>query len=323
MKFRTEVTVLPVEFQLSHPDKIMLQGSCFVENISPKILQAGFPADINPFGILYNPASIANSLFDLIHNRIYTPRDLFLHKDVYHSWAHHSRFSGINEDQVLEQINFRINQSSGFLKEANLLIITFGTATVYRLLSSGEVVSNCHRLSAKLFKEERLTTNRIIQQWNGLIQELQIINSGLRILFTVSPVRHRKEGAHENQLNKAILLLAVNELIKANHQCYYFPSYEIMMDDLRDYRFYAEDMIHPNQQAIDYIWEQFGQAYFSLETNAVIKEWESIQQALNHRPFHPESKEYREFREKTKKREEAFLKDNVSFRLFINKLDRI
>jgi hypothetical protein len=320
MKFRTEITLSPVEFQLSHPDKIMMAGSCFIENISLPMAQAGFSTDVNPFGILYNPVSIAQSLSDLIENKIYTPEALFLHQGVYFSLAHHSRFSGTNKEQVLEQINTRIKQSSGFLKEARLLILTFGTATVYRLLSSGEIVSNCHKLPSGLFREERLPVGRIVRLWDELIKRLQTINPELHILFTVSPVRHWKNGIHENQLNKASLLLAVNELVKENERCYYFPSYEIMMDDLRDYRFYADDMIHPNRQAIDYIWEKFSQAYFAPATRIVIKEWESIQQALNHRPFHPESEEYRAFKEKTEKRKEAFLKANASFVHYINKL---
>jgi hypothetical protein len=313
MKFRTEFTIPPAEFQLSHPDKIMMMGSCFVENISPKMLQSGFPVDVNPFGILYNPVSIANSLYGLIKPEIHTPETLFLHQGVYHSFAHHSRFSGTNAEQVSEQINIRINQSSGFLKEANLLILTFGTATVYRLLSSGETVSNCHKLPARLFREERLDVRTITQQWNKLIGKLHSVNPDLRILFTVSPIRHWKNGAHENQLNKAILLLATDELTKANNRCYYFPSYEIMMDDLRDYRFYAEDMIHPGRQAIDYLWEKFSLLYFDLKTRKIIREWENVQQALNHRPFNPETKEYQEFKEKSKKQEAAFLQANPFF----------
>jgi hypothetical protein len=308
MKFRTEITIPPAAFQLSHPDKIMMMGSCFVENLSPKIIQSGFQADVNPFGICYNPVSLATGLSDLIDERIYTVNSLFEHQGVYHSFRHHSRFSGIDQAAVLEQINERMQQSSRFLKEANLLVLTFGTANSYRLLSSGEVVSNCHKLPAQLFREERLTVHQITQQWNELIMSLQSLNPGLKLLFTVSPIRHWKDGAHESQLNKATLLLAVNELTNTNEQCYYFPSYEIMMDDLRDYRFYAEDLIHPNQQAIDYLWEKFSEAYFDAKTLALIKEWENIQQALNHRPFNPDSEEYKRFATKTNERKEEFIR---------------
>jgi predicted HNH restriction endonuclease len=306
MKFRTEIAVQGAGLQISHPDKILMMGSCFVENLSSRALQSGFTVEINPFGIMYNPFSLSKGLSDLINNRIYTGKDLFLHRSLYHSFSHHSRFSGTDIEAVLNNINSSRVHFSDFLQQANLLIVTFGTANTYRLLSSGEIAANCHKLPAKWFKEERLTVNQIIEQWNGLIKNLRAQKPHLKILFTVSPVRHWKDGAHENQINKSILLLAVNELVNTNTSCYYFPSYEIMIDDLRDYRFYAEDMIHPNSQAIDYIWEKFGQAYFNKTTLELIKEWESIQQALNHRPFHPESEEHKRFLEKTEKRKQAF-----------------
>jgi hypothetical protein len=285
MKFRTEISVPSGEFQISHQDKILMMGSCFVENISSKLLQSGFNIDVNPFGIQYNPASLANSLYDILNNKVYTKKDLIFHEDIHHSWAHHSRFSGDTEELVLEKINSQIKQSSIFLKEASLLILSFGTARVYHLLSSGEIVSNCHKLPDKMFREEQLTIEQIRCQWTELIQHLRQLNPNLRIMLTVSPIRHWKNGAHENQLSKACLLLAVNELIKENVQCYYFPAYELIMDDLRDYRFYSDDMFHPNQQAIDYIWEKFSQVYFDSKTMAIIKEYEKIQKRLNHRPI--------------------------------------
>ena len=305
MKFRTEVIVPPAGFAIAHSDRVMMLGSCFVESISEKMLSANFRVDANPFGIVYNPVSVANGLHDLINNKTYTKDDLFLHQGVYHSFAHHSRFSNANEIVALEGINSRIKLSSEFLKEATILIVTFGTANTYRWLSSGGIVSNCHKLPAKQFQEERLSVNSIVEQWNELIKDLQRHAPGLRILFTVSPIRHWKDGAHENQLNKATLLLAVDELIKANDNCSYFPSYEIMMDDLRDYRFYAEDMIHPSSQAVDYIWERFSDTYFNSTTKGFIKEWESIQKALSHRPFNPESKEHQAFLRELERRKEV------------------
>jgi hypothetical protein len=222
-------------------------------------------------------------LSDLIHTKIYAPEDLFFHQGAYHSFSHHSRFSGTDESLVLEQINSRIRSSSEFLKKATLLIITFGTANTFRLVSSGAVVSNCHKLPAKLFLEERLSVAAIVEQWSERMDQLQTFNPQLNILFTVSPIRHLKNGAHENQLNKATLLLAVEALLKTHPNASYFPSYEIMLDDLRDYRFYADDLIHPNQQAIDYIWEKFSDAFFDKKTAALIKEYEKEQKALNHR----------------------------------------
>jgi hypothetical protein len=309
-----EVEVQPSKFRLSHPDKIMMIGSCFVENISPKMIYSGFQVDVNPFGITYNPISVADGLSDLINNKIYAENILFNSQGVYHSLHHHGRFSGIDKDVVLEQINFRIKQSSLFLKEANTLIVSFGSARVYRLIASGEIVSNCHKLPVSRFKEERLTVAQIVRHWNELIQCLRTFNPDLKLLFVVSPIRHWKNGAHENQLNKATLLLSVDELIKMNDSCYYFPSYEIVMDDLRDYRFYSADMIHPSQQAIDYIWEKFSKIYFDAKALSIIQEWNSIQQALNHRALHPDSEEYKAFMAKTKKRKELFVEANPSFR---------
>ncbi|MDR2843779.1 MAG: GSCFA domain-containing protein [Candidatus Symbiothrix sp.] len=285
MKFRTEIVLPASALQITHQDKILMAGSCFVENLSAKLLGAGFTIHLNPFGIVYNPSSLANGLQDLIHKKVYTADDLFLYQDVYHSFAHHSRFSGREIDAVLQKINDRLASASDFLRQANVLIITFGTANTYRLVSTGEVVSNCHKLPAKAFVEERLTVEQITTRWNDLLTDLQKINPHLNIIFTVSPIRHWKEGANGNQLNKAILLLAVNELLTANPQCYYFPSYEIMLDDLRDYRFYADDLIHPNSQAVEYIWEKFSEVYFEAKTKALIRTHEKEQKALYHQTF--------------------------------------
>jgi hypothetical protein len=309
MKFRTEIKLQSIGFQLKHSDKILMMGSCFVENIAEKIVRNGFQADVNPFGIVYNPLSLGKGLSGLIKRTVYTGDALFEHQGVYHSFHHHSRFSGLNQVLVLEQINSRIRQSSLFLREANRLILTFGTATVYRLVSSGEVVANCHKLPAHCFREERLSVESIVQQWNELIQRLWALNPALQLLFTVSPIRHKKDGAHENQLNKATLLLAVDALIKANERCYYFPSYELILDDLRDYRFYAEDMLHPGQQAIDYIWEKFSEACFDVPTRERIQEWQSICQALSHRPLNPESEEYKRFLAATNEKKERFIRN--------------
>ena len=247
------------------------------------MLHAGFTANVNPFGVVYNPASLAGSLQKLIDRQSYTEADLFLYEGVYHSFSHHSRFSGTDKAAVLEKINTRLADASDFLQEATLLIITFGTAYVYRLASTGKTVSNCHKLPAREFEEKRLTVEQITEQWNPLIRDIRTINPDLKILFTISPIRHWKNGANANQLSKAVLLLAVDEIIQSNRQCFYFPAYEIVLDDLRDYRFYADDLIHPNSQAIAYIWEKFCGAYFDPSTVELIREYEKNQKFLNHR----------------------------------------
>ena len=295
MKFRTEISVMPSNFKILHACKIAMQGSCFVENMAAKFLNAGFSIDLNPFGIAYNPFSMSQNLNRMLDNRPYVADELFKENDLYHSFSHHSRFSGINPDEALAKINTRMTQSLDFLRTAGLLIITFGTAFVYRLQSTGSVVSNCHKLSAKLFTYNRLTIEAIVQEWNDLILRLQTFNPSLRVLFTVSPIRHWKDGAHGNQLSKSILLLSVEEILRNHSHCFYFPAYEIVLDDLRDYRFYSEDMLHPSSQAIDYIWEKFTDAWFDDETLKKAHDFEKTQQALNHIPLQPESQAYRKF----------------------------
>jgi len=286
MKFRTEISVPAGNFKISHACKIAMQGSCFVENMADKLLNAGFSVDLNPFGIAYNPLSLSQNLNRLLDNNPFHAGELFKDNDnIYHSFSHHSRFSGIDPNEALEKINSGMSQSLGFLRTAGLLIVTFGTAFVYRLQSTGKVVSNCHKLPAKLFTYNRLSIEAIVGEWNDLIVRLQTFNPSLRIMFTVSPVRHWKNGAHENQLSKSILLLAIEEFLRIRPQCFYFPAYEIVLDDLRDYRFYSEDMLHPSSQAIDYIWDKFKAAWFDDETLKKAHEFERINKALNHIPI--------------------------------------
>ena len=307
MKFRTEIHLPPSAFPVSHSHKIMTMGSCFAENISGCLKQSGFRVDSNPFGILYNPASLAQSLYRLMDRKLFTEDEVFLSDGVYSSFWHHSRFSEENSESFLSEVNTRLQESSAFLREAKLLILTFGTSYVYRLKDSGQVVSNCHKLPADRFLHQRLSPEEITREWQQLIGDLRAFNPELRILFTISPIRHWKDGAHENQLSKSVLLLSADEIIRENaHCCFYFPSYELLLDDLRDYRFYAEDLLHPSDQAIEYIWEKFSACFFSSETQALIKEWESIQRDLNHKPFHPESETYLRFRENAEEREAAF-----------------
>ena len=282
MKFRTELSIRPSDFKISHDCKIAIQGSCFAENIASKFLNAGFTIDLNPFGISYNPSSLSNNLKRLIENKSFRTDELIKEKDIYHSFSHHSRFSGTDPEKVISGINSGMELSSDFLKTADLLIITFGTAYVYRLQSTDAVVSNCHKIPAKFFTYKRLTIDEILKDWIDLIERLKKFNPSLQILFTVSPIRHLKDGIHENQLSKSILLLSVDELLKKYSHCYYFPSYELLLDDLRDYRFYNEDMLHPSSQAIDYIWGKFSEAWFDEKTMMKAREFEKGNRFLNH-----------------------------------------
>lgn len=313
MKFRTEIHIPSSGFTITHKSKIMMIGSCFVENISAKLLGSGFHVDVNPFGIVYNPVSVHRVLEDILRKREYQEEELFMHQGIYHSFSHHSRFSGLDPKQVIENINSRIGQSFLFLREADFLIITYGTANVYYQVDNGEPVANCHKLPSALFRNARLMPEDIFKSWGGLLPLLRKINPGIKIIFTISPVRHWKDGAHDNQVSKSILFVGLDKLISTHDNMYYFPSYELMMDDLRDYRFYAEDMLHPGSQAVEYIWSKFLDTYLTETTRSTLREWESIRQAVRHRPFNPESDEYRRFLEKTEERKANFLSRNPDF----------
>lgn len=306
MQFRTEIQLSPSAVRISHSEGIMTMGSCFAENISGCMERSGFIVATNPFGILYNPGSLAQSLQRLIEKQLFAESDVFYDRGIYSTFWHHSRFSKEDPDAFLFGINDCLEKSSLFLQEANILILTFGTSCIYRLKDSGQIVSNCHKQPADRFIRQRLNKYEIVSEWNKLFQDLHTFNPDLHIIFTVSPIRHWKDGAHENQLSKAILLLAVDEIIQSNQHCSYFPSYELLLDDLRDYRFYAEDLLHPSSQAIEYIWGKFSDCYFDSDTKKAIKEWESIQQDLNHKPFHPDSESYKEFRRKAEEKLRLF-----------------
>jgi hypothetical protein len=285
MKFRTEISINPADFRITHDDKISVFGSCFAENIAKKLSDAGFTFDINPFGTVYNPASIARSLAGLIERRQYNLDALFQNEGLYHSFSHHSRFSGVNPDETLERINSRIRCSSDFLRKADILVITFGTAYVYVLRETGEIVSNCHKAPENRFRRYRLLVKDIVDEWMLLLDKLKSINPQIRVIFSVSPVRYLRDGFHENQLSKSTLLLAVNELTKFNPGSIYFPAYEILLDDLRDYRFYDDSLTHPTSKAIDYIWEKFSDAFFDKMTVQRAKDFFNTAKMLNHIPL--------------------------------------
>ena len=306
MKFRTEIHLPLSPFSISHSQKIMAMGSCFSENISGCLEKSGFRVDSNPFGIVYNPASLSQGLRRLMERKLFAEDEIFQKEGAYSSFWHNNRFSEENLQNFLSGINSRLEKSSVFLQEADLLILTFGTAYVYRLKDSDQVVSNCHKFPADRFLHQRLGIEEITTEWEMLVRDLKAINPELRILFTVSPIRHWKDGAHENQLSKSILLIAIDEIVKKIDCCSYFPSYELLLDDLRDYRFYAEDLFHPSSQAVEYIWEKFSSCFFTSQTQELIKEWESIQRDLNHKPFRPDSEAYIEFRRRAEERERKF-----------------
>ncbi len=297
MRFFTEIQIAEFHSQMDYSKSMMLFGSCFSENIGQKLIDLKFDVDMNPFGILYNPESIANSLRILLEKRVFTEDDLFQDQGLWNSFYHHSRFSDVDQGAALERINNRISSSHEFLKKADFLVITFGTAWVYELRKTGQIVSNCHKIHAAEFKRFRLGVYEITNVYRELLEQLWKFNPELKVIFTVSPIRHWKDGAAENQLSKATLILAIDQLIKGfgNQSCAYFPSYELMMDELRDYRFYADDMLHINPVAVDYIFERFSKVMIAKESMDVSKKVMKIRKAFEHRPVNPATEEFKVF----------------------------
>jgi hypothetical protein len=296
-QYYTEVSINDFGWKIDHQSKLMLVGSCFAENIGYRMQRFKFQVDLNPFGILYNPQSIAKSLRLLVDGKAYTQADLFEHDGVWHSFDHHSRFSSANQQQTLDGINEQLIRSAKHLKESDFLILSLGTAWIFELKKTGQIVSNCHKLPAADFKRLRLTPGEIVEEYRELILALWKFNPKLKILFTVSPIRHWKDGAVENQLSKATLLLAVDRLITGfgEEQCAYFPSYEIVMDELRDYRFYAPDMLHISEQAVDHIWQKFRSKLITGESRILIDQVLKIVRAMEHRPLRKDSEMYEKF----------------------------
>lgn len=314
MEFFTHISIPKTTFTCSYREQTLLLGSCFAENIGKKLEESKLPVDSNPFGILYNPSSIAEAIRTLLRPERFTGNDLFRYEGNYHSFAHHSRFSSPSETECLDGINNRLFHSSEYMRKAGRMIITWGTAYVYRLKSTGKIVSNCHKLPEKMFSREMLSVQEIVTDWKTLLLSVWEQNPDLKILFTVSPIRHWKDGAHGNQLSKATLLLAIEQIEKEfPERISYFPAYEIMMDELRDYRFYADDMVHPSVQAVEYIWLRFCKHILTEESREILKEWENIQKALNHKPFQPDSEAYKQFISQTLLKMERISKKIPSF----------
>lgn len=295
MQFRTELTPPKAAYPVSYAHKMVLMGSCFSENIGNWLSDHYLDVTVNPFGILYNPASIAQGLRLLIAEKVYTEADLFEHQGLYRSFDHHSRFAASTLPQALQLINDSRQTATRQLQQADWLLITFGTAWVYSQKQEQRVVANCHKLPERLFERRRLSVSEIVAEWSELLDKLFTLNPNLRILFTVSPIRHIKDTLPGNQLSKATLLLAIDELTHYSDRIHYFPAYELMIDDLRDYRFYASDMLHPSEVAIDYIRSKFADTYFSDATKQLFSECEKFKRALEHRPSEPDSEAYQKF----------------------------
>ena len=295
MNFRTEIEIPPFKHLISYSDNIFTLGSCFADNIANYLVDRKYNVLANPFGVLYNPVSIYNSLKLIIDGREFHKTDLVENQSEWHSFYHHSDFSHHDQVQCLNNINECDKKASMFLKETNWMIITYGTSYVYRLKENGEVVSNCHKFSQSIFEKQKLSSEELKETIEFTLKILEDVNPNIKIIFTISPIRHWKDSAIANQLSKAQLIVAVNEIVDKNNNCFYFPSYEIMMDDLRDYRFYDEDLLHPNKVAINYIWQKFTESILNPDDKQIMKKIERIISAKNHRVRNPHSDEHKQF----------------------------
>jgi hypothetical protein len=297
IKFRTEVNMPVFKKKMGYRNQSMMIGSCFAENIGTYLHELCLPVMVNPFGVLYNPVSIANSLRLLLSDIKFTEKDLFYCNGLYHSFSHHSRFSGSDPVATLRGINLKINEASDRLKNCQLLLVTFGTSWVFEHKLKGIVVSNCHKLPGATFKRYSLSVAQITEDWIQLIDQLRCLNPDLHVIFTVSPIRHLSDGAHQNQLSKATLLLAIEDLISryGDEVVSYFPAYEVVLDELRDYRFYATDMTHPSEVAVDFIREKFAAAILDTEALKIISELNIILPALKHKIMNSKDERYQSY----------------------------
>ena len=298
MELRTTFRIEPSPDKISYNDRVMFIGSCFASSIGFQMESGHMPVMINPAGSVYNPVSVCNTLDTITKQQEFTIDDLYLHKGVWLSFFHYTDFSSEDSSELLKKINLKSRVAFDFLKHARFLFVTFGTARVYEFISSNLVVSNCHKIPADQFISKLLTADDIVQLWSEQLDKLQMLFPGIKVVFTISPVRHWKDGAFGNQVSKSVLFVAINELLKHKTSPRYFPAYELVMDDLRDYRFYGEDMIHPSISAINYIWESFAGSYLENNTLNLWREVCKITRALNHR-FNTDSKANRlQFAEK-------------------------
>ncbi|RAJ08898.1 GSCFA family protein [Chitinophaga skermanii] len=295
MNFRMTFPLDTLSPAFQHSDQILLLGSCFAEEMGQMLAQHKYDVLQNPHGILFNPTSIVEAMNSYMDNKQYTETDLFLHEDIYHSWQHHSRFSGTDQAQVLAQINASQNAAIDRLKHIDWLVITLGSAYVYALKENNKIVGNCHKVSNQHFYKRLLTLEEVVTGLDNMMHRLFFLNKKVNILFTVSPVRYIRDGVAENNLSKAILLQAVHHLVNKFNRLHYFPAYELVIDDLRDYRFYKEDLVHPNELAIKYVWEKFSEACISPASQALQSKIADIVRAYHHRPFNPQSPGHQQF----------------------------
>lgn len=295
MNFLAHIDIKPLPMPILHQHKILLVGSCFTEHIGNTLNNLKFNVLQNPNGILFETESVSRSLVSYIQQKQYQANDLFMLNELWQSWEHHSRFSNPSAEEALATINQSQTTAHGFLKQADWLIITLGSSFAYKLTESGRFVANCHKAPGQWFAKHLLSIDDQIATLDNTIHQLFHFNPHLKIIFTISPVRHLRDGVVENNRSKARLLETVHHLVNKFDRLFYFPAYELVIDVLRDYRFYDIDLMHPNYAATQFVMEKFSEYAFADETKTLIKEIRQIVTAKNHKAFHPQSQQHQQF----------------------------
>ena len=304
-EFRTELRVGPADARIDLKNGILTQGSCFSDAIGERLVAHKLKALVNPFGVIYNPESIHKALLYSVYNEGLPPHTFARHGDLHINFDFHSEFSALTQQDLSRRLNNAVGATHYFIKEADWLLITYGTAWIYERSDTGEVVANCHKLPAANFSKSLMSTQAIASSFARFFDALKKLNPNIRIIITVSPVRHLKDTLELNSVSKSVLRVACHEISAEFADVEYFPAFEMMVDDLRDYRFYKSDMLHPTEQAEDYIWEKFMERYFSPALRDFVKQWSAVLSALRHKPFHPGTEAHQQFLHVTLKKLEA------------------
>ena len=292
MILQTEIKIQPLEQTIRYGDGLLFLGSCFADEVGSLCRGLGFDAMVNPFGVLYNPASITQSVERLDSGKPFCHEDVIgVGEGQYCTFSHNTAFWNRSEEDLLEQVNQSLAESHACFVKSKWIILSLGTSWVFQDKETQDVVSNCHKLPAARFERVFLSVEQSVQYLSEIVQQ----HPEKRFIFTVSPLRHLKDGLHENQLSKAALLLTVNEVCKQFGNAHYFPAYEILLDELRDYRFYKEDMVHPTEQAVRYIWERFADFAIDPKEKPTMKAAAELRQMLHHKPVFPESEAFKKF----------------------------
>ncbi|MBQ7553580.1 MAG: GSCFA domain-containing protein [Bacteroidaceae bacterium] len=309
MNLFTRVEICKLSPAINYSDSFLMMGSCFITEIGERLTDAKFRCRVNPFGVLYNPMSVAHSLRVLLNNAsreisssltwdkiIPHEGDIFFHQGLWHSFAFHGDFSASTKEQLLRNIGMSMDACQDIMNNVTWCFLTFGTAYVYEWKETGKIVANCHKLPENLFTRRRLAVDEIVDEYRRLLADMWQVNPQLKVMLTVSPIRHIRDGLHENQLSKSVLHLAIDILQQSfPDRVFYFPAYELLTDELRDYRYYADDLVHPSRMAVEYVWQRFVETCIDKEAVNAIESVKEIKKMLDHRPLHPESPEYARF----------------------------